>query len=214
MTLDQLVPRRPEETYDPALQRARQELTGRAPHITAARAGVVYRRLTDESGEFDVPFWQQSFVVAFPEGRVTLSGGDESPPIAEQILALHYLITADGAPMADQWVAFRELPGGMGYAPAFQKRADNRLKQTFGRDGEALKRAARALGGEPLSFGDASFMFRILPKLRLAVVLYLADEEFGASASVLFDGAAAHYLPTEDLAVIGGILAGRLIKAK
>jgi hypothetical protein len=214
MTTDPFQPRTPEETYDPALQKARKDLAGRAPHLMAARAGIVYRRLTDETGEFDVPFWEQRFVVAFPDGIVLRAGSDESPPIAEQILTLHYLITADGVPVTSQWIAFRELPGGMGYAPAFEARADNRLKQTFGRDIERFHRAANALGGETLSFGDASYLFRIFPKLWLAVVLHLADEEFGASAAVLFDGAAPHYLPTEDLAVIGGILAGRLIKVK
>ena len=214
MTAERLKPRTPEETFDPALQRARQDLASRAPHLIAARAGVVYRRLTDETGEFDVPFWGRRFVVAFPDGAVTTADSKEPPPIAEQILTLHYLLTADGVSMASQWVAFRELPGGMGYAPAFQGRADNRLKQAFGHDVKGFHRAAKALDGEPLSFGDASYLFRIFPKLWLAAVLYLADEEFGASASVLFDGAASHYLPTEDLAVIGGILVGRLIKAR
>lgn len=214
MTSDQFKPRTPEETYDRALQKGRQDLTRLAPHLVAARASVAYRRRTDETGEFDVPFWGQQFVVTFPDGTITRAGSEESPPIAEQILTLHYLIVADGVPMASHWIAFRELPGGMGYAPAFQGRSDNRLKQAFGDDAEGFHRAARALGGEPLSFGDASYLFRIFPKLWLAAVLYLADEEFGASASVLFDGAAPHYLPTEDLAVIGGMLAGRMIKAK
>ena len=214
MTSDQFKPRTPEETYDPALQKARQDLARLAPHLVAARAGVVYRRLTDETGELDMPFWGQQFVVTFPDGTITRAGSEESPAIAEQILTLHYLITADGVPMASHWVAFRELPAGMGYAPAFQGRAEDRLKQAFGRDAGGFHRAAGALGGEPLSFSDASYLFRIFPRLWLAVVLHLADEEFDASASVLFDAAASHYLPTEDLAVIGGILAGRLIKAK
>ncbi len=214
MASHQLKPRTPEETYDAALQRARQDLAHLAPHLVAARAGVVYRRRTDETGEFDVPFWGQQLVVTFPDGDINIVGSEEPPPIAEHILVLHYLITADGVSMASHWVAFRELPGGMGYAPAFEGRANQRLKQAFGHDVEGFQRAAKALGGESLSFGDASYMFRIFPKLWLAAVLYLADEEFGASASVLFDGAASHYLPTEDLAVIGGILAGRLIKAK
>ncbi|OQY21993.1 MAG: hypothetical protein B6I34_06595 [Anaerolineaceae bacterium 4572_32.1] len=207
-------PRTPEETYDAALQRARQDLARQAPHLVAARAGLVYRQLTDKSGEFAVPFWGQQFIVTFPDGIVTKAESGEPPSIAEQILTLHYLTTADGVPITNHWIAFRELPGGMGYAPAFQGRADNRLKQAFGSDAQGFHRAAKALNGESLSFGDASYLFRIFPKLWLAVVLYLADEEFSASARVLFDGAASHYLPTEDLAVIGGILAGRLIKAR
>ena len=47
----------------------------------------------------------------------------------------------------------------------------------------------------------------------MAVVIYEGDEEFSASANVLFDAAASNYLPTEDLAVLGGVLASRLIHA-
>jgi hypothetical protein len=114
--------------------------------------------------------------------------------------------------LASRWDAFRALPGGLGYDAAFQGRANLRLARAFGSDQAAFARASRALGGEPLTFGDASFLFRLLPRVWLAVVLHLADEEFGANANVLFDAAASHYLPTEDLAVLGGMLASRLIK--
>ncbi|HSJ53380.1 MAG TPA: DUF3786 domain-containing protein, partial [Anaerolineae bacterium] len=120
--------------------------------------------------------------------------------------------TADGTATADRWIAFRNLPGGLGYDAAFQARANLRLARAFGSERAAFEAAARSLKGESLSFGDASFLFRMLPRLWLAVVLYLADDEFPANANVLFDAAASHYLPTEDLAVLGGLLAGRLIR--
>jgi hypothetical protein len=47
----------------------------------------------------------------------------------------------------------------------------------------------------------------------MAIVMYVEDDEFPASANVLFDAAASHYLPTEDLAVLGGLLASQLVKA-
>ncbi|RPI58153.1 MAG: DUF3786 domain-containing protein, partial [Chloroflexi bacterium] len=43
------------------------------------------------------------------------------------ILLLHYLLTADGTATADRWIAFRNLPGGLGYDAAFQARANLRL---------------------------------------------------------------------------------------
>jgi hypothetical protein len=47
----------------------------------------------------------------------------------------------------------------------------------------------------------------------VAVVLDLADEEFPAWVNILFDGAASHYLPTEDWAVVGELLSSRLRQA-
>ncbi len=207
-------PRTPEETYGPALHKAQQAFPTLEPADAAARAAVVYEPLEPVRGRFTVPFFGTLYHVTWPEGQVRPGAGDgQDADVATQILLLHYLLTADGTPLASKWIAFRNLPGGLGYDAAFQGRANRRLAGAFGRDRAAFQAAARSLGGEPLAFGDASFLFRALPRLWLATVLYLADEEFSATANVLFDASAPHYLPTEDLAVLGGMLAGRLIKA-
>jgi len=206
-------PRKPEETYRPALLKALQALPLVDPQEVTTRAGVTYERVDASHGRFRIPFFGTLHSVAWPQGTVQTSATGKEAEIWVQILLLHYLLTADGMPLASEWIAFRNLPGGLGYDAAFQGRADNRLVAAFGTDDQAFVTAARSLGGEQLSFGDASYLFRALPRIWLAVVLYLADEDFSASAQVLFDGAASHYLPTEDLAVLGGMLAGRLIKA-
>jgi hypothetical protein len=68
-----------------------------------------------------------------------------------------------------------------------------------------------AAGGLPLELADAAFAFQALPRLALAVLVWAGDEEFPAQASVVFDAAAGHYLPAEDLAGLGELLARRLI---
>ncbi len=206
-------PRTPEETYGPALEKAVCDLQSLDPWLVALRSDTQYTRLTDASSQIEVRFWGKDYVVRYPEITVEEAEAGQEPPIAIKILILHYLINADGIPLADSWIAFRELPDGRVYDAAFHRRANLRLAQTFGSDLEGFVAAAKSLGGARLNYGDASFLFPMFPRLRLAAVLYLADEEFSASANVLFDAAASHYLPTEDLAVLGGMLAGRLIKA-
>jgi len=205
--------RTPEETYGPALEKAIRNLQSLDPWLVALRSDTKHTRLTDASSQIEVRFWGRDYVVRYPEISVEEVETGQEPPIAIKLLILHYLINADGTPLADSWIAFRELPGGRVYDAAFRQRANLRLAQTFGSDLDGFVAAAEALGGERLTYGDASFLFPMFPRLRLAVVLYLADEEFPASANVLFDAAAGHYLPTEDLAVLGGMLAGRLIKS-
>lgn len=206
-------PRTPEETYGPAIDKARQAFPELDPHLAEARAAVSYEPLAPGTGRFLVPFMNTLYHANWPEGTVQRAADGQQADIPTRILVLHYLLTADGSPTVDRWIAFRNLPGGMGYDAAFQGRANLRLARAFGTDRAAFERAAQALSGERLSFGDASFMFRIFPRVWLGVVLYLADDEFPANANVLFDASAGHYLPTEDLAVLGGLLAGRLIKA-
>jgi hypothetical protein len=109
-------------------------------------------------------------------------------------------------------VAFRELPDGLFYAQAFSGHAEALLAQKYGADLEAFRRAAAALGGMPLDLADASFRFQALPRLAVAVLLWRGDEEFPGQARILFDAAAGHYLPTEDLSGIGDWLAHRLAR--
>jgi hypothetical protein len=162
-----------------------------------------------------VPFFARPHLVTHPGGDV--SAGGAPAHVAVSILLLHYLLRADGAPPSGEWLAFRELPDGMFYAATFAQRAETPLAQAFGAgsgSGDGLSRlrvAAVAAGGLPLDLADAAFAFQALPRLALAALVWDDDDEFPAQASVVFDAAAGHYLPAEDLAGLGELLARRLI---
>jgi hypothetical protein len=208
--------RTPEETYQAAIQKAEAEFSRLDPVEAAARAGVTYAALGTDAGQMQIAFFGAHYHVQWPTGAAMRASDQKEPDVATRLLLMHYLITADGTPMASRWIAFRNLPGGLGYDAAFERRASAPLVKAFGAPGHgqtSFEVVARMMGGERLRFGDAAFCFRLLPRVWLAVVLYVADDEFPASANVLFDAAAGHYLATEDLAVLGGMLAGRLTKA-
>ena len=61
--------------------------------------------------------------------------------------------------------------------------------------------------------GDASYGFRALPQVWLAAVLWLGDDEFPASARMLFDETSSHYLATDLLATLGRWIVVRMLKA-
>ena len=192
-----------------AWEQARSEWAAADPARCAAQAGC---GLSPDG--VAVPFFGRPHLVTHPGGDV--SAGGAPAHVAVSILLLHYLLRADGVPPAGEWLAFRELPDGMFYAASFAQRAEAPLAQAFGAgsgSGDGLERfrgAAAVAGGLPLELADAAFAFQALPRLALAVLVWAGDEEFPAQASVVFDAAAGHYLPAEDLAGLGGLLARRL----
>jgi len=200
-----------EKAHMAALQKACQDLQKLDPYKTAFMAACDFR-LDENGGCFLIRFFGKDYTVTFPHIAVRNAEGQE-PDLAIRLIILHYLINADGTPLADHWVAFRELPNGLVYDPAFQKRSSLRLVHVYGADPQGFAVAAESIGGERLTFGDASYMFHLLPRLRMAVILHLGDEEFSPAVNVLFDAAAGHYLPIEDLAVLGGMLTSKLIKS-
>ena len=159
-----------------------------------------------------VPFFGRPHLVTHPDGEV--SAGGAPVHVAVGILLLHYLLRADGTPPAGEWRAFRELPDGLFYAASFAERAEAPLTQ-------GVRRRRRAGGADgrrprPPAAGRSSWPTRRTPSRlcrvsRLAVLVWAGDDEFPAQASMVFDAAAGHYLPAEDLAGLGGLLARRLI---
>ncbi len=205
-------PRSPEETYGPALEAARRDFQQLDPLVASWKADVSY-----QDGVFHVPFFGTVYRVTWPDGAVYTVAPDgerAEASVTTSIIILHYLIHADGTPVQGDWIAFRELPDGMTYFSAFQNRGPLALLRAFGHDLAGFRRAARALNGDPLSFGDAAYAFWVLPRLPLAVVLHAGDDEFPPALNVLYDRAAGHYLPTEDLAAVGGMLTGHLRRAQ
>jgi hypothetical protein len=87
------------------------------------------------------------------------------------------------------------------------------IAHTFSDNMEGFDHAARELKGTALpALAPMAFAFQPLPRIRIACVLWPGDDEFPTRASVLFDAAASHYMPTDGLALLGSGLARRLIK--
>ncbi len=143
---------------------------------------------------------------------VTKVNGQETSSFI-QSLVLTYLQTADGAPSADKWISFRELPHGAFYHRAFQGYAPDRLTKRWGLDPNGFVTACRALSGTRLEVGDAGYAFRVLPRIDIAAVYWLGDEDFPSRASILFDANASHYMVTDGLAILGSQLVGRILAA-
>jgi hypothetical protein len=198
-----------QESMTRRLDTLRSELRERSPEEAAACAGGTY---TD--GCLHLTYWGNPVAVSWSDLEAQFSSDGTPCSTFDTAMLLYYLRSADGAPMADRWIGFRELPNGAFYHQAFQGYSGNQIANAYGEDPDAFERAARALQGWPLpALAPHAYAFEPLPRIRLAAVLWPGDEEFPARASILFDAAASHYINTDCLALLGSGLARRLIKA-
>jgi hypothetical protein len=152
----------------------------------------------------------QPYAVDAP-GFVVRGANGQAAPSFFQSLILSYLQTANGAPLADHWISYRELPNGGFYHQAFQGYAPDRLSKRWGLDVQGFAAACSALGGLPLDLGDAGFMLRVLPRVDMAAIYWLGDEDFPSRASILFDANAHYYMVTDGLAILGNQLVSKIL---
>jgi len=195
------------ERLAPVVEHARDVLRQRCPDEVARCSGC-QRTL---AGDFQLEFLRRPYVIEARSFAVRATGGAKPPSPFTTSLILTYLAMADGAPLAGDWIGFRELPAGLFYAQAFQGYSGGRLVREPGGDLEAFRCAAGRLGARPLAVGDAAYAFGVLPRIPLAVVYWEGDDEFPSQAQVLFDRSAPHYMTTDGLAILGSQLVDRLL---
>jgi len=195
---------------DAAYEKALEEMKEISPFVAASRSGA------DFDGEkFRIPFFSRVFLVYHPEIKIVEE--DNSAPVPQflQIILLHYLLQANGVAVADDWISYRQLPGSGLFERRFIQMAVNPLLREFGDDLESLRKVGEAAGGTPMTrTGDAAFRFLALPRIPMACIFYLGEEDISSSVNILFDASAEYYLPTEDLSLLGINLVGAMRKAK
>jgi hypothetical protein len=201
------------EWYDklaPLVASARLHLREVKPSKLTLRSGCTGA----PDGNLGLTFLWRDYLVRRPDFTVVSADSGEESSSFTQALILTYLVTADGTTPSSRWVAFRELPDGMFYAQAFRGYAEERLAREM-RQGEpeTFHRACQKLRGQPLGIGDAGYSFDILPRIQLAAVYWLGDDESPSRTSILFEDTAPHYMPTDGLAILGSQLVGAITKA-
>ncbi len=159
-------------------------------------------------------YWGRQVLVGWPGLEVRWVDDGEPLSTFDQAMVFYYLDTADGTPLADRWIGFRELPNGGFYNQAFQGYSGDLLARRFGDQLDDLATAAAQLGGQRLpDLAPAAYAFQPLPRIRIGAALWPGDEDFPARASILFDAACSHAMTTDGLALLGSGLARRLIRA-
>jgi hypothetical protein len=183
------------------------------PFILAAKTGTTYSDNKNGQGEFLFQLWENKVKLSYPDFIAQDTATNGLLPSIDQALILYYFTTADGLSETGDWISFSELLDGRFYNQAFQGYTGKKLSVEFKNNKQAFISAAQKLSGEVFSLGDASFKFKVLPRVSLLIVFWLGDEDFPSSVQILFDSRANHYLPTDAYAIIGSTITRRLLAA-
>lgn len=159
-----------------------------------------------------VEYFNQSYQVTLPDVLISLIGSDETVPVRDGLLILHYLTQAKGTPTTNKMINYKELPEGSNYFPTFSKRAIKPLIDHFGKEPHLLIDAAEKLGGRRVDYGDVAVTINAFRRVPITLVLWGGDEELPPEGSIIFDSTISDYLPTEDISVLCETIAWRLVR--
>ncbi|MFC1978165.1 DUF3786 domain-containing protein [Chloroflexota bacterium] len=174
------------------------------------KSGTQYQ-VVDSKKTIIIQYLNQSYRIALPSSEISSVDSAEKVPIRDKLLILHYLISAKGTPAANRVITFRELPEGIVYSPTFSKRTIKPLLEHFGKEPHRLIDAGEKLGGHKADYGDTAVTINAFSRVPITIILWRGDDEFAPQGSIVFDANISDYLPTEDITVLCGNIAWRLI---
>lgn len=176
-----------------------ERLAGLDREETARRAKCRYLA---ECDSFAVFLLDTEYVVDPVRRTIGIAAGScegRAAGYAQQLCILAYLVNARDLPPTDRLASVEKLdPGGFFFRGSHKLPMD-KLANVFGPDPPLLHRAGRMLNAAPRAVGDASIELLVLPRIPLTLVIWAADEEFPARASILLDRNATAQLPLDVL---------------
>lgn len=182
-----------------------KQVLKRNPELIAECAGVTF---DPDKGAFVFDSLGKSFTITYPQCVITFTETGQAPYWMWQLVLLHYLGSADGAPLSGELVAFRNMQQGLARKVGFESDTAKALTDAFGKAPvEQVKQACQALGAVfEKANADIKAAFYICPRYPVTLQLWMVDEEMPAEAQVLFDSRATHYLPAEGAEYSGTII--------
>jgi hypothetical protein len=177
----------------------------------SANAGLSTEIVSPEAMCVQIPYLGRQCRLIKEKDAIFFDNGEKLLKIPDQVLLLHYLITAKGVPVGEEWITFREVPSGHFYYDPFSKRAIKPLLSTFGQNPSLFGEVAQVMGQLMPSPGDTALKVLALPRVPIVLSLWRGDDEFGPEANVHFDQSIVSYLSTEDIAYLSGAVVYKAI---
>ena len=158
-----------------------------------------------------IPWFGNYWRIDRNTGIITDENGN-IPDVTQRLLIMHHFcFFRMDAVHSDKWVPFRQIREAACFERAYKKSAVDPIVEYFAGKTELFVQAARALGGTPVSYGDAGFRIYPLPQIGLTYIFYDADEEFEASCNILFESTVTWWIHPESVPTIASAATEKLI---
>jgi hypothetical protein len=169
-----------------------QDLRAQPPEGVLSKPGV---ECTPGATAYELGFMDGRFRIETQAETVEELWPVAGRPLSQefQILLIRYLTLAiDGQLTGDQ-VTEKDLPGGATFFQGPHELPVHALVQRYGNDPQGFAARGLELGATRIEHGDVGLRFFPFPETPVSLILWAADDEFGAQISAVFDGSICHW---------------------
>ena len=171
------------------------------PGDVCERADVAY---DPEAGLYRLDSFGMGFCVSPGEKRI-FSDAPESDLLLVglgdlfRLSALWYLIGAKNVPLSGRLVKPSGIKGGQRFFSGTYVLPLDKIEKKYGTDRDAFLRKGKEFGAEVPEYGAVSLRLFPFPRVSVAILLWLQDDEFPARADLLFDSSCEFHIEMSDI---------------
>jgi hypothetical protein len=190
------------------LQAAYEDLIARVKRIdpiTLAEATDGQYR-GDGVPRVEIAFLHSWFVLDLLPYRVRAAHRDLDTLPMKVLVLQHFLAAAENVGTAvrvmGEWIDRRSLQNGAVMGAHWASSVEDKLGKFFAQSRNSRWSKVLKVGGKKVDLGDVAFLFHFFPRLPVAFVHWVGDEDFPPSNKVLYDVSAGNYMPTHGLVAL------------
>lgn len=188
-----------------------QELFEQDPEEVCRRAACSY---DDKQEVYTLAVWGGDYSIFLRQLKIEDIGNrTESTHDYFKLFAIHYLLNSKDIPISNQWISEKDIPGGTTFFRGPHEIPTHLISTRFNNTINEFKERCEGLNGTPLNMADAAYRFQIAPRIPVAVLYWIGDDDFPAESKILYDKTIAEHLASDIIYALGVGICERLGKS-
>jgi hypothetical protein len=110
---------------------------------------------------------------------------------------IHYLLNSKEIQISNEWISEKDIPGGTTFFRGPHEIPTNLISLRFSNDINEFKERCEHLDGIPLNMADATYSFKITPRIPVAVLYWRGDDDFPTESKILYDRTITEHLASD-----------------
>jgi len=144
---------------------------------------------------YTLSVWGDEYTIYPYESKIDRISSNLPPPHEYlYVFIINYLLQAKKDDLCNEWISEKDIPGGTTFFRGPHKIPTNLISKRYSGDIEKFRRICEQFNGTPLEMADAAYLFKITPRIPVALLYWDGDDEFQAESKVLYDRSIIGYL--------------------
>ena len=172
-----------------------QDLSERNPMDVCRRASCKYEGINDR---YKLSVWGEEFGVYPNQLKIDCMGSNtQGFHDYFHLFIIHYLLKSKEIEISNEWISEKDIPGGTTFFRGPHEIPTNLISFRFNNQINEFKKRCEQLHGIPLNMADAAYIFKIVPRIPVAVLYWIGDDEFQAESKILYDRTITEHLSSD-----------------